>query len=78
MKRVVVPATTRILIRFILKPFQMHVDIRAVKQYIGAQYIGIGIGIITIIGKKANILIIDHWQICYIVLQYIGPILVIV
>ena len=54
---------------------------RAVKQYIGAQYIGIIITIIIIIiiiGKKANILIIDYWQICYIVLQYIGPILVIV
>ena len=57
------------------------VIVRAVKQYIGAQYIGIGIIIIIImiIGKKANILIIDYWQICYnIVLQYIGPILVIV
>ena len=63
--------------------FKKNVEkVRAVKQYIGAQYIGIGIIIIIIIiiiiGKKANILIIDYWQICYIVLQYIGPILVIV
>ena len=53
---------------------------RAVKQYIGAQYIGVGVGvgIGIIIGKKANMLIIDNWQICYIVLQYIGPTLLIV
>ena len=47
---------------------------RAVKQYIWDPFIVI---VIVIIGEKDNILFIDYWHICYIVLQYNGPILIV-